>query len=141
MPIAEVVAESYPTSLNAPFWPLLPLSRGHIHISSSDPFESAKIVPRYLTDEFDQQAGVAVARRVRDVFASKVFADVVENPYQYPPFGPNATDSEYLKWFQETANGASHWIGSTAMIPRELGGVVDSRLRYDPTQRGYRRRH
>ncbi|KAM3562568.1 hypothetical protein ARSEF4850_002704 [Beauveria asiatica] len=129
MPVAEVVAESKPTALNAPFWPLMPLSRGHIHIASSDPFQNAIITPRFLTDTFDQVVGVAVARRIRNLFSNKAFHGVVENAYQYPPLGVNATDSEYLDWFKDTASGASHWIGSTAMLPRALGGVVDSRLR------------
>ncbi|KAK8148784.1 hypothetical protein G3M48_009186 [Beauveria asiatica] len=129
VPVAEVVAESKPTALNAPFWPLMPLSRGHIHIASSDPFQNAIITPRFLTDTFDQVVGVAVARRIRNLFSNKAFHGVVENAYQYPPLGLNATDSEYLDWFKDTASGASHWIGSTAMLPRALGGVVDSRLR------------
>ncbi|KGQ12937.1 Glucose oxidase [Beauveria bassiana D1-5] len=129
MPVAEVVAESKPTALDAPFWPLMPLSRGHIHIASSDPFQNAIITPRFLTDTFDQAVGVAVARRIRNLFSNKAFHGVVENAYQYPPLGLNATDSEYLDWFKDTAAGASHWLGSTAMLPRALGGVVDSRLR------------
>ncbi|KAM3491643.1 hypothetical protein MY3957_005070 [Beauveria namnaoensis] len=129
MPVAEVVAESKPTALDAPFWPLMPLSRGHIHIASSDPFQNAIITPRFLTDAFDQAVGVAVARRIRNLFSNKAFHGVVENAYQYPPLGLNATDSEYLDWFKDTAAGASHWLGSTAMLPRALGGVVDSRLR------------
>lgn len=129
LPIAEVVAESYATSLNTPFWPLMPLSRGHIHIASSDPFQTAIITPRFLTDTFDQQVGVATARRLRNLFSNKAFEDIVENAYQYPPLGPNATDAEYLGWLQETVLGASHWIGATAMLPRALGGVVDARLR------------
>ncbi|KAM3479632.1 hypothetical protein MY8738_005332 [Beauveria namnaoensis] len=129
LPVAEVVAESKPTALDAPFWPLMPLSRGHIHIASSDPFQNAIITPRFLTDAFDQAVGVAVARRIRNLFSNKAFHGVVENAYQYPPLGLNATDSEYLDWFKDTAAGASHWLGSTAMLPRALGGVVDSRLR------------
>ena len=128
--MAEVVAESYPTSLNIPFWPLMPLSRGHIHIDSSDPFKPAKITPRFLTDEFDQSVGAAVARRARDIFTNRAFTDIVENPYQSPPFAKNATDSEYLRWLRDTAGGASHWVGATAMLPERLGGVVDARLRY-----------
>ncbi|KAM3544037.1 hypothetical protein ARSEF1564_003030 [Beauveria bassiana] len=129
LPVAEVVAESKPTALDAPFWPLMPLSRGHIHIASSDPFQNAIITPRFLTDAFDQAVGVAVARRIRNLFSNKAFHGVVENAYQYPPLGLNATDSEYLDWFKDTAASASHWLGSTAMLPRALGGVVDSRLR------------
>lgn len=107
----------------------MPLSRGHVHISSSDPFQSPTIVPRFLTDNFDQQVAIAVSRRSQTLFVSAPFADVVADPYHNPGLGPNGTDSEWLTWYKETSFGASHWVGSTAMLSRELGGVVDSRLR------------
>ncbi|ROV90476.1 hypothetical protein VSDG_08449 [Cytospora chrysosperma] len=128
-PVAEFIGESYPTILEAVFWPLMPLSRGHVHISSSDPFQSPTIVPRFLTDNFDQQVAIAVSRRSQTLFVSAPFADVVADPYHNPGLGPNGTDSEWLTWYKETSFGASHWVGSTAMLSRELGGVVDSRLR------------
>ncbi|ROV96566.1 hypothetical protein VMCG_07803 [Cytospora schulzeri] len=128
-PVAEFVGESYPTILEAVFWPLMPMSRGHVHINSSDPFQDPIIVPRFLTDMFDQQVAIAVSRRSQILFASAPFAQVVANPYYDPVLGPNSTDAEWLAWYKETSYGASHWVGSTAMLPRELGGVVNSELR------------
>ncbi|KAG6181875.1 hypothetical protein E4U27_002097 [Claviceps purpurea] len=128
-PVAEVIAESYPSVLSAPFWPLMPLSRGHIHISSANPFDFPIIVPRFLTDSFDQQVAVTVARRSRDLWTSPSLAHLVADAYHDPRIGPNGTDADYLAWFQGKAGGAGHWIGATAMLPRELGGVVDPLLR------------
>ncbi|KAK2617016.1 hypothetical protein QQS21_000107 [Conoideocrella luteorostrata] len=129
LPVAEVIAESYPTIFNAVFWPLMPLSRGHVHISSSSPFEFPVITPRFVTDAFDQQIGITVVRRIRDLWNSAPLADYIADPYYDPKIGPNGTDADYLAWFQKSTSGASHWIGATAMLPRHLGGVVDSRLR------------
>lgn len=129
VPVAEFIGESYPTVLEAIFWPLLPLSRGHVHINSSDPFDTQIIVPRFLTDEFDQQVAITITRRAGALFFSEPFSQIVANAYYDPSFGPNGTDAEILAWFQETGVGASHWVGSTAMLPRELGGVVDPELR------------
>lgn len=129
VPVAEFIGESYPTILEAVFWPLMPLSRGNVHISSSDLFQRPIIVPRFLTDKFDQQVAIAIARRSQTLFASAPFADVVTDPYYDPGVGPDGTDSEWLAWYKKTSFGASHWVGSTAMLPRELGGVVDSGLR------------
>ena len=69
IPVAEIIGEcqsfgctlsrkltafsAYPAVLQAIFWPTVPFSRGHVHISSSDPYARPTIVPRYLTDEFD----------------------------------------------------------------------------------------
>ncbi|KAF3762744.1 FAD-linked reductase, partial [Cryphonectria parasitica EP155] len=128
-PVAEFIGESYPTVLEAIFWPLMPLSRGHVHINSSDPFQNQIIVPRFLTDEFDQQVAVAISRRAGTLFSSKPWAAIVADAYYAPALGPNSTDAEYLAWYESTSYGASHWVGSTAMLPRELGGVVDPELR------------
>lgn len=86
-------------------------------------------MPRLLTDEFDQAVAIAVARRIRDLFSAPPFKDVVADAYLDPPIGQNGTDAEYLAWLRKTASGASHWIGTTAMMPRDLGGVVDAQLR------------
>jgi choline dehydrogenase len=129
VPVSEFIAESFPGVLAAVIWPLTPLSRGWLHIRSADPLAAPHITPRLLSDPFDQAVGVATARRARALFASAPFAGVVADAYLDPPIGPNGTDAEYLVWLRNTSFGASHWIGSTAMLPRELGGVVDARLR------------
>ncbi|KAG6009977.1 hypothetical protein E4U21_000748 [Claviceps maximensis] len=129
LPVAEIISESYPSILSVPFWPLMPLSRGHVHISSANPFEFPVIMPRFLTDNFDQQVAIAVARRLRDLWNSPPLTGLVADAYYVPAIGPDGTDADYLKWLQNSSVGASHWVGATAMLPRKLGGVVDSRLR------------
>lgn len=129
VPVAEFIAESGGTALTPAFWPLMPLSRGHVHINHSDPFQDPIITPRFLTDTFDQDVAVAVARLSRTLFETAPFDGIVTNAYLDPPIGPNGTDAQYLAWFQNTSYGASHWVGSTAMVPRNLGGVVDSDMR------------
>ena len=111
------------------FWPLLPLSRGHIHIHSSNPLDSPFITPRFLTDAFDQAVAVAITRRGRELLSSGPFKNVVSDPYYGSTLGPAAIDTEILAWYEDSSYGASHWMGSTAMLPRHLGGVVDSHLR------------
>lgn len=107
----------------------MPLSRGHVHINTSDAFQDPIIVPRFLADAFDQQIAIVISRHSQALFASAPFTEVVVDPYYDPGFGPNGTDAEWLAWFKETSYGSSHWVGSTAMLPRELGGVVDPGLR------------
>ncbi|KAH7092879.1 alcohol oxidase [Auriculariales sp. MPI-PUGE-AT-0066] len=129
MPVVEFVGESYPAVMTTVFWPLLPQSRGHIHISSSDPFKDPIIVPRLLSDSFDLKFAVQVARKSRELFTSPVFAAVVQDAYADPAdVGPTATDAQYEAWLKKTSFAASHWMGSTSMMPRSLGGVVDPNL-------------
>ncbi|THH04060.1 hypothetical protein EW145_g5799 [Phellinidium pouzarii] len=129
LPVAEFVGESYPGVLSAIFWPLLPLSRGHVHVNTSDPFVDPIIVPCLLTDAFDIRVATKVARASRTLFLSAPFHGIVSNAYEDPSnIVANSTDAEYEVWLKETSFGASHWIGSTAMMPRALGGVVSPRL-------------
>jgi len=111
MPVVEFVGESYPAVLTAVFWPLLPQSRGHVHIASSKPFQDPIIVPRLLSDEFDVKFAVQVARKSREVFTSAPFAAVVADAYADPAtVGPDATDADYEAWLKETSYAASHWV-------------------------------
>jgi choline dehydrogenase-like flavoprotein len=107
----------------------MPLSRGHVHINSSNPLDHSIITPRLLEDRFDEAIAVSVVRASRAVFASAPFQGVIADPYYNPPIGANGTDAEYLAWYRQTAFGASHWVGATAMMPRHVGGVVDPKLR------------
>ena len=128
VPVAEFIAESNSKVLTAIFWPLIPLSRGHVHIASANPFQNPIITPLLLTDKFDQEIAVAITRRSQAVFSSPPFAAVVADAHYDPPIAANATDADYLAWYEDTAFGASHWVGTTAMMPRELGGVVNPKL-------------
>ena len=131
VPVAEFVGESYPTVLTAVFWPLTPLSRGHVHIKSSDPFQDPIIVPRFLSDVFDQDVAVAVSRLSRKLFQTAPLSNVVANAFYDPStIGTNGTDAQYLAWYKSTSYGASHWIGSTSMMPQKYGGVVSPKLQY-----------
>ncbi|KAH8898782.1 GMC oxidoreductase [Thozetella sp. PMI_491] len=129
VPVAELLADSASSVVYLAFWPSMPLSRGHVHINSSDPLQPPIITPRLLVDTFDQDVAIAITRRSQEVFAAAPFADVVAVPYLEPSFGPNGTDAEFLAWYRNTTGPADHWIGSTAMMPRHLGGVVDPELR------------
>lgn len=111
----------------------MPLSRGHVHIRSSDPFAEQTIVPRFLTDKFDQDVAVAMARHAGVLFASAPFQAAVADAYYDPALAPDAADAAYLAWYRANSYGASHWMGSTAMLPRSMGGVVDAKLRYVST--------
>ncbi|KAL1744224.1 hypothetical protein HDZ31DRAFT_82832 [Schizophyllum fasciatum] len=132
MPIAEVVGESYPGVMTSVFWPLLPFSRGHVHIASSDPFATPAITPRLLSDDFDLKIAVTIAKKAQSMFTTAPFAPIISSAYVDVP--ANATDDEWAAWYKSTAYAASHWLGSAAMLPREDGGVVNNKLQVYGTQ-------
>ena len=137
VPIAEFLTDTAPSILLTAFWPLLPLSRGKIHINTSNPLFSHPIItPRFLHDPFDASIAISLARASRAVFSSSPFQgkdrdrNIVTDAYLGGGgLNPNSTNGEYLAWYKANAIGASHWLGSSCMLPRRLGGVVDSKLR------------
>ncbi|KAJ7173724.1 hypothetical protein C8R46DRAFT_1083796 [Mycena filopes] len=127
MPITELVSESYPAVMTSVFWPLMPLSRGHIHINSSDPFNNPTITPRFLSDDFDVKTAVKISKKARDLYRTTSFAPIISEVV-VDAVAANATDAEWEAWYRSTSFGASHWIGSSAMRPRADGGVVSHTL-------------
>ncbi|KAJ6516811.1 hypothetical protein C8R47DRAFT_1268497, partial [Mycena vitilis] len=127
MPITELVSESYPAVMTSIFWPLTPLSRGHIHINSSNPFDSPVITPRFLSDDFDLQVAVQISKMARSLYRTGPFAPIISEVV-VDAVPDNATDTEWAEWYKSTSFGASHWMGSSAMRPRASGGVVSPTL-------------
>lgn len=133
MPLIEIIGESYPAVFTTVFWPLLPMSRGHIHINSADPFARPRITPRLLTDSFDVQVAIKLAKLARSMFLTNVFSPLVADAAA-DGVPLNASDAEWEKWLKESSFGASHWAGACAMIPRKAGGVVSPQLQVYGTE-------
>ncbi|KAM0751192.1 alcohol oxidase [Meredithblackwellia eburnea MCA 4105] len=127
MPIAEIIGESYTGVMSAIFWPLTPLSRGYVHINSSDPYARPRIVPRFLTDDFDVSVAVQAAKKSRSMFESSTFSSIISTAV-IDAVADDATDAAWADWYKSSSYGASHWVGSNAMLPRASGGVVDPKL-------------
>ncbi|KAJ7132168.1 hypothetical protein C8R44DRAFT_871156 [Mycena epipterygia] len=127
MPITELISESYPAVMTSAFWPLVPLSRGYIHINSSDPFAAPRITPRFLSDDFDVKIAVEISKKARSLYQTDPFAPIISE-LVVDAVAANATDAEWAAWYASTAYGASHWMGSSAMRPRASGGVVSPTL-------------
>ncbi|KAJ6561226.1 hypothetical protein DFH09DRAFT_1316335 [Mycena vulgaris] len=127
MPITELISESYPAVMSSAFWPLLPFSRGHIHINSSDPFAAPRITPHFLSDDFDVKVAIRISKQARALYQTPPFAPII-SVLVVDAVPANATDSQWAEWYSSTAFGASHWLGSSAMRPRTSGGVVSPTL-------------
>ncbi|KAF4630270.1 hypothetical protein G7Y89_g7866 [Cudoniella acicularis] len=137
VPDAEILFASTPsygagpsTLLVTAFWLLLPFSRGNIHIQSSDPSVYPAINPNFFLVDFDLEVTVELARFVRRFWTSEPIAGFVQmiSP-DFRVIGQNATDEVWGSWVKENFVGNSHPIATAAMMPKELGGVVDARLK------------
>ncbi|ROV87577.1 hypothetical protein VMCG_10603 [Cytospora schulzeri] len=108
-----------------------PFSRGSTHISSADVDAMPEIDPRYFSHPADLEI---MARHVQALDQTlRPSAELA--PYFKPDGKRNHPDAFNLrdlegakKYVLDTATSAYHACGSAAMLPREEGGVVDSKL-------------
>lgn len=105
-----------------------PLSRGTIHINASNPTGAPIIDFRVFSNSLDIELAVEFIKFTRNWVKAPTLAKL--GPVETGP-GPNVTDAAALEtWVHATSGPTSfHVCGTAAMMPRKLGGVVDSNLR------------
>ena len=103
-----------------------PFTRGTVYINSIEPFNPPIIDPRYGSNPTDLQILVEALKFNRRILASPSMVEL--SPAQFVP-PAEAGDEELLQIIKSGIRTEYHPSGTLAMLPRELGGVVDSRLR------------
>lgn len=103
-----------------------PLSRGSVHISDASPVGGVALDPRFLTHPLDTEV---LARSLRYTEEQIVKAEPLAKHLR-PREVNRFVDAEVAKdYIRRTVRGGNHWVGTCSMMPREIGGVVDARLR------------
>ncbi|RYC65258.1 hypothetical protein CHU98_g908 [Xylaria longipes] len=108
---------------------LHPLSRGTVNINVTDPFGSEPVVDyRALTNPVDLDIMVEILRFTKRYYFETRLRDLAPRQVQPPDY---INEPEDLKAFlrQNVNPSYFHPVGTCAMMPRELGGVVDERLK------------
>jgi choline dehydrogenase-like flavoprotein len=130
VPLAELLWVTYETAIVAQFWNLLPLSRGSVHVTSSNPTVAPSINPNYFQLPIDMYVQAAAAIRIRNFFAtaplSQHVTGEVSPSFEKVPQNATYRDPAWHAWIQETYSSNSHPVSSLAMMSQELGGVVDA---------------
>ncbi|KAL5121353.1 hypothetical protein ACEQ8H_000821 [Pleosporales sp. CAS-2024a] len=111
---------------------LKPFSRGYVKINPVDPLGDAIFDYRLWSNPIDKKMHVRMQTYIRKHFLeSTAYKDlgIVE---QDPVPGAVVDDAGWEDWLLNqnklmASNG--HSVGTAAMMPRELGGVVDNQLR------------
>lgn len=129
----EIFFTVTPTSgtVGIDLWNLIPLTRGSIHINSTDPFQQPVINPNYFGHPLDLQLQTHSAIQSRAVYAIEPLSGLIESEIE-PGLGPVPLDASYLDWeayVKNTFTSVWHPIATLAMMKEELGGVVDSKLK------------
>ncbi|KZT50999.1 GMC oxidoreductase [Calocera cornea HHB12733] len=109
-----------------------PFSRGSIHIGSKDPHQQPVMNPHYFEDDFDMQLLVEGFKFARKVAETEPFKSCIVR--EIDPGPAVRTDEEIREYIIEGLMTAFHTVGSCSMLPQELGGVVDHRLKVYGTQ-------
>ncbi|KAI4592934.1 hypothetical protein KJ359_010186 [Pestalotiopsis sp. 9143b] len=112
-------------------WPLLPFSRGSVHLKSADAIDDPAIDPKYLLADFDVAVMTAAGRVAQAFYYQEPIADSVTG-YILPGdavLPRNATDQQWRDALVASVTPNHHALASAAMMSRELGGVVDPHLR------------
>ncbi|KAK3293565.1 GMC oxidoreductase [Chaetomium fimeti] len=110
-----------------------PLSRGSVHIRSSNLNDAPLINPNYLSNEYDIQAAVAAIKYVRRIantapLSSRWVAEYEPGLAAVPPETDDDNDAQWRDFVLSTTLSIFHPVGSCAMLPRDKGGVVDPAL-------------
>ena len=103
-----------------------PFSRGTCQINSADPFQPPLVDPRWLTNPVDRQILIAALLFNRQILDTPSMR-LLQAAQFVPPI-----DADENAMNQVINNGLRtefHPSGTCAMLPLELGGVVDSHLR------------
>lgn len=102
-----------------------PLSRGTVMISTSDPFEAPTVDPRWLMNPLDLEVMVRAIQFNQRILDTPPIQELMPTYSQIPQ---NATVEEITEILRSQLSTEFHYSGTCAMMPQELGGVVDSNL-------------
>ena len=126
------------SDLGISMWHLLPFSRGNVKITNTSAFAHPQITVNYFSVDYDLEIQTAGARLSRKVLSNAAFNNIssgetIPGTDTVPDDGNGGSDEAWHSWIGGF-NAVSHPIGTAAMMRRDLGGVVDGKLKvYDTT--------
>lgn len=122
--------------LQCEFWAVQPFTRGNVHITSAEAPKGtgdAKIAIKnnfWMTD-WDLKSQIGAAKTIRRLYDTPALKGTVVGAEISPGLQTvpaNATDDEWEIYLKSKFRSAWHPVGSTAMLPKPMGGVVDANL-------------
>ncbi|KAF2644591.1 alcohol oxidase [Massarina eburnea CBS 473.64] len=106
-----------------------PFSRGICHIRSADPKDKPILDPRYLSHPMDLEILARQTQYVETIIKTEPFASLLK-PTGRLPAGKAATNLDAAKEIvKERLLTTFHPTGTCAMMPKGIGGVVDTKLK------------
>jgi choline dehydrogenase len=106
--------------------PMRPESKGHIHITSSDPRSPPAINFNFLSSPIDAQLTARAVRIARAIMTAPSLGDL--RITEIAPGASQTTDDEILDWVRRAAETTYHPVG-TCKMGSDAMAVVDAQLR------------
>ncbi|RAQ54546.1 glucose oxidase [Aspergillus flavus] len=131
VPYAEVVFAPSGQSFSVEYWPLLPFSRGSVHIQSANASDLPAINPNYFMFGQDAEAQITVAQYIRKALGTAPLSGLVGDEVSpgLDVLPASASSSTWTKWIEANYRTNYHPVGTNSMLPREKGGVVSPELK------------
>ncbi|KAL1305454.1 hypothetical protein AAFC00_002333 [Neodothiora populina] len=130
---AEIFFTLTPSAQNVgiDLWNLIVLARGTIHISTNSSWDLPVVEPSYFKHPLDLQLQTLATMQSRQVYETAPLSDyVTEETFPGLDVVPhNASYSIWEEWVKDTFTSVWHPIATLSCMKRELGGVVDERLK------------
>ena len=106
---------------------LKPKSKGHVHITSKNPFSPPEIQPNYLENDLDQKVHIAGIKIARKIMSSELMAKEIIREIR--PGKNLNTDKELLDYAKQTGVTLYHPTSTCKMGPNiKKGDVVNNKL-------------
>lgn len=101
-------------------------SRGSVHITTTDPLVKPAVNPNYLASSFDRSVLVESVKFVRKIASTAPFSNLIKT-FNDPPTSVTS-DDDIANYVRNSLQSLKHPVGTAAMAPRQLNGVVDTSL-------------
>ncbi|KAJ6468910.1 hypothetical protein C8R45DRAFT_938089 [Mycena sanguinolenta] len=103
-----------------------PLSRGTVHINSTDPLVPPVIDPKYLSAPHDKFAFAKGVQFTCTIVDTEPLKSIIVGPVA--PEATVQTHENFVNYVNTISVSEHHFVGTSAMTPRSEGGVVDPSL-------------
>ncbi|MCO5585368.1 hypothetical protein L7F22_039301 [Adiantum nelumboides] len=120
------------SALSMSLYVLTPYSRGYVHAVSSDPWSDPTFNPRFFTVPFDMDIEVAHLRSARKIFNTTEMHSIMNGTTSSPSCNCTLDSTDEYAFLRSYAiqkySTLDHSVGTCSMMPKEYGGVVNSKF-------------
>jgi choline dehydrogenase-like flavoprotein len=120
VPYAEIVFAPTGNSFAVEYWPLLPFSRGSVHIASANASQPPAIKPNYFKFEQDAAAQTDMARYIRKAQGTAPLSEIVRDEVTpgLDVLPGNSSKSTWNEWVLANCKFLLPWCPAAAYIAK-----------------------